>query len=290
MAIDAFTLIAQLVNFAVLLLLLRQFLFRPIQRVMAERERRIAAAHEDAERARADAEAQAAELRRERADLETHRRERLAEVEREVERARTLRLAEVRAEADAARDAWHADLDRQHAEVEEALRRGASAVLADALRRGWRALADEDLEARALATFARRLRELDGATRTALADAAALGPVVVTTAFDPTGPQREALAGALREALGTRVDPAFERDPELLAGVTLRAGDLRVGWSVRAHVDELERAWRDAVRHDGSPAGAREGEPTEAASAARADAGADARAAPRAPTLPPVEP
>jgi F-type H+-transporting ATPase subunit b len=290
MAIDAFTLIAQIVNFAVLLLLLRQFLFRPIQRVMAEREQRIAAAHEDAERARTDAEAQAAELRRERADLETHRRERLAEVEREVERARTVRLAEVRAEADAARAAWQADLDRQHTEVEDALRRGAATVLADALRRGWRELADEDLEARALVTFARRLRELDGATLAALADAAASGAVVVTTAFDPTAPQREALATALKEALGAPVEPAFERDPGLLAGVTLRAGDLRVGWSVRAHVDELERTWRDAAEHDGSPSGARGGEPTEAASAARADAGADARAAPRAPTLPAGEP
>jgi F-type H+-transporting ATPase subunit b len=285
MAIDAFTLIAQLVNFAVLLLLLRQFLFRPIQRVMAERERRIAAAHEDAARARADAEAQAAELRRERADLQAHRRERLAEVEREVERTRGQHLAEVRAEADAARAAWRADLDRQHAEVEDALRRGAAVVLADALRRGWRELADEDLEARALTTFGRRLRELDGATRAALADAAAAGPVVVTTAFDPTASQRDALAAALQEALGAPVEPAFERDAELLAGATLRAGDLRVGWSVRAHVDELERRWRDAP-HEASSAGALDDGPSDAAS----DAASAARTDPQVPTLPVGEP
>jgi F-type H+-transporting ATPase subunit b len=252
MAIDAFTLIAQLVNFAVLLLLLRQFLFRPIQRVMAERERRIAAAHADAERARSEAEAQAAELRRERADLEARRRERLAEVEREAERARGVLLAEVRAEADAARSAWRADLDRQHAEVERALRRGAATVLSDALRRGWRELADENLEERALATFARRLRDLDGASRAALADAAAAGPVVVTTAFATTVERREVVTTALREALGVSVEAAFERDPELLAGVALRAGDRRVGWSARVHVDELERTWRDAVETDGS--------------------------------------
>jgi F-type H+-transporting ATPase subunit b len=285
MAIDPFTLIAQLVNFVVLLLLLRQFLFRPIQRVMAERERRIAAAHEDAERARADAEAQAEELRRERADLQAHRRERLAEVEREVERTRDQRLAEVRVEADAARDAWRADLDRQHAEVEDALRRGAAIVLADALRRGWRELADEDLEARALATFGRRLRELDDATRAALADAAAAGPVVVTTAFDPTAPQREALVAAVMETLGAPVEPAFERDAELLAGATLRAGDLRVGWSVRAHVDELERRWR-AAPHEALPAGASDDGSTDAAP----DAASAARADPQVPTLPVGEP
>jgi F-type H+-transporting ATPase subunit b len=263
MAVDAFTLIAQVVNFVVLLLLLRQFLFRPIRRVMAERERRIAEEHAEAERARGDAETQAAELRRERAEFEALRRERLAEVQREVERARRQRFAELRAEAEAARAAWHEDLDRQYDEVEAALRRGAAAVMSDALRRGWRELADADLEARALEGFGRRLRGIDDATRSALAGAAASGPVVVTTAFEPTEGQREVLVAAARDALGAPIEPTFELDADLLAGVTLRAGDLRVEWSVRAHVDELERTWREAIGPGGPSEGSSPGAPSE---------------------------
>ena len=255
MAIDAFTLVAQVVNFLVLLVLLRAFLFRPVQRVMAERERRIAEEHAVAERARSEAEAEAQSLRDERETLVQQRRERLAELEHELERTRRERLDEVCAEADAARAAWHDDLERSRRETADELRRRAPALLADALRRGWRALADEDLEARAVTTFARHLAGLDDATRAALGAAAAVGPLAVATAFEPTRAQREALTSALSKVLGVAAEVAFERDPELVAGVALRAGDLRVGWSVDDHVSGLSRAWTAANAPDTLGAG-----------------------------------
>jgi len=248
MGIDAFTLIAQIVNFVVLLVLLRVFLYRPIQRVMRQREQRIADEHAAAEEAREKAEARAEELRRERETFEDERRERLAEVEREAEELREERLAEARDEAEAARKRWREALERERDELAGEVREGAAAVLTDALQRGWRELADEDLQARALEVFARKLRELDAEERTALADRARAGELTFATAFAATDDQRETLLRAVREALlgddeGAAAEAEFERDPELIAGVTLRAGDLRVGWTVRARLDDLERAW-----------------------------------------------
>jgi F-type H+-transporting ATPase subunit b len=247
MGIDTFTLVAQIVNFVVLLVLLRAFLYRPIMRVMREREQRIADEHAAAEQAREEAEARAEALKREREELEEARRERLAEVEREAERLREERLAEVREEAEAARERWREALERERDELADAVRGGAAAVLADALRRGWRELADEDLEARAIEVFARRLGELDDEQRASLAEAARGGELVFTTAFEATDDRREALLAAVRESLLGDDDPApaadFERDPALIAGVTLRAGDLRVGWTARAQLDDLERGW-----------------------------------------------
>jgi hypothetical protein len=168
----------------------------------------------------------------------------------------------VRAEAEAARAAWRDDLDRQYDEVEAALRRGAAAVLSDALRRGWRELADEDLEARALETFGRRLREIDDATRAALADAAASGPVVVTTAFEPT----EGSARSWRRRRARRAGRADRADLRARRGAPGRRDAARGrppgGWSVRAHVDELERTWREAIGPDG-PSEAAPGAPSE---------------------------
>jgi F-type H+-transporting ATPase subunit b len=247
MGIDTFTLVAQIVNFVVLLVLLRAFLYRPIMRVMREREQRIADEHAAAEQAREEAEARAEELKREREELEEARRERLAEVEREAERLREERLAEVREEAEAARERWREALERERDELADAVRGGAAAVLADALQRGWRELADEELEARAIEVFARRLGELGDEERAALAEAARGGELVFTTAFEATDERREALLAAVGESLLGDDDAApeadFERDPALIAGVTLRAGDLRVGWTARAQLDDLERGW-----------------------------------------------
>lgn len=264
MAIDWFTLVAQILNFVLLLVLLRLFLFKPVQRVMQAREQRIAEEHEAAKRALAEAEERAAALAAEREAFARERRERLAEVEREAEKLRDERLDEVEAEAEAAREAWREDLRRQTDDLTAAMRRETAEVLGDALRRGWRELADEDLEARALTTFARRLQALDDDTRRALAAAAESGPLRIATAFEPSESQRAELLQAIAEALGRDGDleADFERDPELLAGVTLRAGDRRVGWSVRHQVEALRRAWAEgsAADVDGAP---EDGEPDE---------------------------
>ncbi|MBW6455815.1 MAG: F0F1 ATP synthase subunit delta [Trueperaceae bacterium] len=247
MGIDVFTLIAQLVNFVVLLVLLRAFLYRPIMRVMREREQRIADEHAAAKEAGEEAEARAEELRREREELEATRRERLAEIEREAEELREERLAEAREEAEAARERWREALARERDELADAVRGKAAAVLADALRRGWRELADEELEARAIEVFARRLDGLEDGQRSALAGAARGGELLFTTAFEATDERRESLLAAVRSLLGEdhgeTLEADFERDPELIAGVTLRAGDLRVGWTARAQLDDLERGW-----------------------------------------------
>jgi len=248
MGIDIFTLIAQIVNFVVLLVLLRAFLYRPIRRVMREREQRIADEHAAAKEAGEEAEARAEELRREREELEATRRERLAEIEGEAEELREERLAEAREEAEAARERWREALARERDDLADAVRGKAAAVLADALRRGWRELADEELEARAIEVFARRLDDLEDGQRSALAEAARGGELVFTTAFEATEERREALLAAMRESLlgeddDGEIEAGFERDPELIAGVTLRAGDLRVGWTARAQLDDLERGW-----------------------------------------------
>jgi hypothetical protein len=75
------------------------------------------------------------------------------------------------------------------------LRRDTAAVLGDALRRGWRELADEDLEARALTTFAQRLQSARRRHPPALAEAAERGPLRIATAFESSGPQRESCCG-----------------------------------------------------------------------------------------------
>ncbi len=283
MAIDGFTLVAQIVNFVLLLVLLRAFLYRPIKRVMAERERRIAEEHAAAERARTEAEARVAELQREREDLERHRRERLAEIEREAEAERERHLREARAEAEAARTAWREALAREQTDLADTVRQQVASVLADALRRGWRELADDDLEARAVRRFAQRLHDLDDTTRADLVAAVRDGHLTFATAFESSEEQREALLAAVREAVGRAgattaagggrkqaraadaerapddaraLDARFVRDPDLLAGVALRAGDVRIGWSARAQVEDLERAWRDASPEGTSAAGA----------------------------------
>ena len=248
MTFDPFTLVAQIVNFVILLALLRVFLYRPVQRTMRARERRIAQEQASAEEARREAHAEAEALRHERKALERERRERLEAIEEEAESLRERRIGEVEKEAQEARGA-HADaLRRDLREARERLRRRSAGLLVDELRRALSELADAGLERQAIRVFRQRLAEVEPDTVGALRGRLEGSPAVIATAFEPSEEAREEATAAVREALDRDVDPSFEVDPELRMGVALRIGGLEVGWSAQGWADELASTFDDVVR------------------------------------------
>ena len=69
MLINWFTVLAQIVNFLILIYLLKRFLFKPILRAMAEREKKMVEALNRAEQAEQKAQARALELEKEKTAL-----------------------------------------------------------------------------------------------------------------------------------------------------------------------------------------------------------------------------
>jgi len=259
---DPFTLIAQIVNFVILLALLRVFLYRPVQRTMQARERRIAQEQASAEEARREAHAEAEALRDERKELERERRERLEEIEEEAESLRERRVEEIEEEAQEAREA-HADaLRRDLREARERLRRRSAELLVDELRRALSELADASLERQAMRVFRQRLADVEPDTLGALRGRLEGSSAVIATAFEPSDAVREEATAAVRETLEREVDPSFEVDPDLRMGVALRIGGLEVGWSAQGWADELEATFDDVVR-DVRGAGDEEGDGSE---------------------------
>ena len=76
MEIEWFTFAAQIINFVILVALLKRFLYGPVLRMMDQREQRIAERMNDAERTRREADEEAEQLRRQQQQLE-HQRETL---------------------------------------------------------------------------------------------------------------------------------------------------------------------------------------------------------------------
>lgn len=248
MTFDPFTLIAQVVNFVILLALLRVFLYRPVQRTMQARERRIAQEQASAEEARREARAEADALRDERKALERKRRERLGEIEQEAESVRERRMEAIEEEAQEAREAHAEALRRDLREARERLRRRSAELVVNELRRALSELADVSLERQTIRVFHRRLAAVEPDTLDALRSRLEGSPAVITTAFEPSDDARDEATAAVREALGREVDPSFEVDPDLRLGVALRIGGLEIGWSAQGWVDELEATFDDVVR------------------------------------------
>lgn len=238
MQIDWITVAAQIVNFLVLVWLLKRFLYRPVTEAMSARERGIAERLAQAAERQEAAALREAEFGERLAAFEREREQRREQVEREAsgEKARLIEAA--RRDAAEAERGWREGLAREQREFAGALHDELAAAVAFAAGRCLADLADANVEARAIERFVDRLATLDEPARRALAGADAL---VVATAFELDPGEQARLEATIRDALAPAGSVRFEHAPHLVLGIELRSADTRVTWSVSEYLAEAQR-------------------------------------------------
>jgi F-type H+-transporting ATPase subunit delta len=65
--------------------------------------------------------------------------------------------------------------------------------------------------------------------------------VELTTAFELSEDDARSIVGQIEEASGRTVEATRSVDPDLIGGIVLQAGSLRVDGSVRGRLERLER-------------------------------------------------
>ena len=254
MPFDWFTFVAQVLNFLILLMLLRRFLYGPITRVMSERKERIEAQLEEAREREREAEAILASYQQEWEKLELARQEVLARVRQEAEAARQALTLEARNEVEDARARWQRGLVQEQRSFYRQLRRGVPQALFELLRRVLIDVADERLESRIVEVFMERLRELPEAERRAFARGLrhAEGAVAVDSAF----PVPQDLLDELERVIVEVFEPEVElrltlhHEPELIGGFELRAHDKKLAWHLDGYLNELENVVAEQLEPD----------------------------------------
>ncbi len=241
MQIDWFTLVAQVVNLLILLVLLKKFLFDPVMEAMERREQTIAGRLDDADEQRRDAERQREELLGERREQQRRREEELQRARREVDERREQWRERARREVDERRRGWVEGVRRQRQAFLRDLRRRTAEGVVRATRRALGEMADRELQAQMAATFARRVGELPDEQRRRLAEALAGGGggLTVRSSFDLGERERARLSEALEEVIGAPTDPAWERADDLVCGLQLRAGGHELAWSLDGYLEDL---------------------------------------------------
>lgn len=257
MQINWFTFFAQIVNFLILVLLLRHFLYGPITKAMDDREAKLTASFTAAEEEKRHASEEIELYRIKRNELDTSREQILAEAETEAEERRRQMIHEARTEVETMMSRWYDEVEHDRTTfLHEASERMSGMVI----RASTRVLADvvdKSLEAQAVQQFVSRLLLLPPSDRHALVESGGAfeQDVIIRSAFDLSYEQRQQLIEALGELIaadsagnGGRPAPQyaeeigvrFEVAPELLCGVELRVRDRRVAWSIRDYIDDLE--------------------------------------------------
>ncbi len=249
MKIDWFTLTAQIVNFLVLVWLLKRFLYGPIIRTMDEREQKLADRQAQADASKRDAEHEADEFRRKMQELEHTREELLAQAAREVEVWKSAHLQRVRADADHSRDEWYRSINRERAAFLQDLRRRAGAQVHSLARQVLAKLCNTPLEREIIESFLHRLQHIDEQQRSDIA--AVVGnshnKILIETAFELADDDRDRIRSTIREHVTDTVDVEFKIVPELICGIELKAAGYKVAWSAGETLDELEDEFTTAL-------------------------------------------
>ena len=255
MPIDWFTVIAQLVNFLILVWLLKRFLYKPILHAIDEREKGIATQL-------AQAEAKKAEAQKERDDFqhknEAIDQERAALLKKATDEARAERqrlLDEARKDADALRAKRQETLRNEQRNLNQEISRWAQREVFAIARKTLVDLAATSLEERMGAVFVQRLLALTGPAKEQLAASLKTTnlPARVRSAFPLPPEQRAAIQQALNETLSADIHIQFETVPELVGGIELSANGWKVAWSIADYLATLEKSAGELLRGDAEP-------------------------------------
>lgn len=242
MLIDGFTLAAQIINFLILILLLRRFLYGPITRAMNERQAKIAAQVAEAEILKQRALDEAEAYRQQREELQDRREELLFEAREAAEAWRKEFLGKARKEIDESRASWHKSIEAEKQALTQEFRRGVSRQVCDISRHVLADLADTELEQQTLRVFLRRIQELDEHQRETLLASAqkSSNQVVLRSAFEISPADRQTIVQTIRQAIAPETQIHFEVSSDLLCGVELSIQDYKLAWTLDEYLLTLE--------------------------------------------------
>jgi F-type H+-transporting ATPase subunit b len=249
MQIDWLTVVAQVVNFLILVYLLKRFLYGPIIKAMDQREAQVAASLQEAEASRAEADALAQDFYARRDDLERKQEDILEEADRQAEGRRKELIDTARQEAATLQNRWREAIEREKNAFLADLRRRAGDEICAVTTRALRDLADRDLESQVIEIFISRIHSLSVADQQALTQAVRDSGhrIAVRTAFETAPDIRERIEEAVRGGVGSATTVRFERDGNLLCGIELRCEGLKLAWNIAEYMDSLHDGMAEAL-------------------------------------------
>lgn len=242
MHIDPFILVAQIINFLVLVYLLKRFLYERIVEAMNIRENRIAERMSEIERLKDEALASVATCEARKRDIEERADEMLNQAKLAAEKEKARLMEQVREEVSRAQRRWLEALGREKAALLDDLRKRAGTYVFETVRQVLADLADEELEKRIVQSFVRRLSSLEPQEKALLRKALNMPePVIrVKSAFELDQRLKQPIEEALQPFLGAGGEIVYEPNGRTGAGIELMAHGYKLSWSIDDYLQSLQ--------------------------------------------------
>lgn len=237
MLIDWFTVVAQIINFLILMGLLKYFLFDRMTSAMDKRRQDIDARFKEAEEKIAAAQEEKAGYEQKNKELEEQKAEILKKAREKARETEKSLTDEARSEADRKKKEWLSSLRQEKASFERQLKNAIVKEVYDVSKKALHDLAHADIEAEAATIFVRRIRDMDDRN---IGQLFKNGNVFVRSRFQLSDQIRGQIESAFKERNGEIENIQFETDSHLLLGIEATGGGKKVAWSLNDYIESLE--------------------------------------------------
>lgn len=255
MLIDWFTIIAQAINFIILVWLMKRYLYKPVLNAIDERENRIAGQLNEARTLKSEAQKEHETFQQKNLEFDRLQTTMLKKVEEDAGNERRKLFEEARKKVDDWTVSRRETLQNEIENLNRTMQRQIQDEVFNIARKALHDLASADLEKQICNAFIRKLSEMNDQAKTALVTTlrTASEPAVVQSVFKLGDTQRERIQQALHEITATDVPIRFENNPHVIAGIELTANGRKIAWSIAEYLDAVQKNLNELFKHSFRP-------------------------------------
>jgi len=248
MLIDSFTIIAQIINFLILIYLLKRFLFNRIIKIMDEREKQITDQMQDVKTAKEAAQKELDEQQRIREELQEKWNEMLAQAKKDAQKKREELVKDARSKIDEEQKNWREAILKQRTAFLRDLRHLSCEQVCQMSRKVLSDLAGEKLENQLIENFLIQLGKLskeekDDFIRFIDKDER---KIWVDSSFGLAREKESEIRKILEKIIGDKVEINFKVSPKLICGIETRTEGKKISWNIENYLDGLEEQLKKA--------------------------------------------
>lgn len=241
MKVNWFTVIAQIINFLILVWLLKRFLYKPVLNAIAERERKIASQLSDAETKKAEARRERDEFEQKNEAFDKARTAMMDQVQQQAN-AEKLRLFEsVKKESNTLRSSYHTSLMEEAESVTNMLKRKAREEVFAIAEKTLSDLANTSLEEQSVAVFIEKINNLEEKENLKKALVNDNKIMFIKSAFELSPVSKSNIEKVVSDITEKEINFQYEFSPELVSGIEISTESYKLSWNIDTYLDTLKK-------------------------------------------------
>lgn len=242
MLIDWFTVLSQVINFLILVFLLKHFLYGRIISAMDAREQKIASRLLEADNKRVEAEQERELYRQKNKEFDETHEEMLRKDKEETEANRKILTEKAREEVNVMKKRWHEALQEEKESFLQELRKKTKRQICAITGRAFSDLSDSPVEQSIINVFLRKLKKVNNAEIGKMKESMRTSgkSASISSAFEISEDMQREINREIHTYLIDDRKIVYMTSPDLVCGIELKVGDYVIGWNLNDYVAALE--------------------------------------------------